>query len=255
MKLSLWRLGALLVISLMAGFVSHIAVRQGWLGTSLLRSDSRSIHSSSGKTSLVYKVVLKLTRSSYKQVRSLIHSAGEKMGNWMNPAPPVAQVQCCTGQTLTLNIPAKSANTETCGCTGISRRRKIFDETWKASSLIIRFMLLAFFLNALIRLYIPQQMLMAGLSGSEWYRVVVAGLVGIPTYTTNLLALPLMGQLLEMGMNPGAALAFLLTGPVTTIPAMVAVWGIANRRVFILYILISVVGALITGMVFNLVSG
>ena len=42
-------------------------------------------------------------------------------------------------------------------------------------------------------------------------------------YTTNLAALPLVGKLLQQGMNAAAGLAFLIAGAMTTLPAMVAV--------------------------------
>jgi uncharacterized membrane protein YraQ (UPF0718 family) len=51
-------------------------------------------------------------------------------------------------------------------------------------------------------------------------------------------------------MNPGAALAFLIAGPTTTLPAMAAVWGLATRRVFALYVSFSLVGAVVLGFVY-----
>jgi len=57
--------------------------------------------------------------------------------------------------------------------------------------------------------------------------------------------LSLMSGLLTQGMNPGAALAFLIAGPTTTLPAMAAVWGLTTRRVFFLYISFVLVGAII----------
>ena len=51
-----------------------------------------------------------------------------------------------------------------------------------------------------------------------------------------LTALPLVSGLLSLGMNQGAALAFLIAGPTTTLPAMLAVWGIVKRKIFFLYI-------------------
>jgi uncharacterized membrane protein YraQ (UPF0718 family) len=55
-------------------------------------------------------------------------------------------------------------------------------------------------------------------------------------------------------MNPAAGLAFLVAGPTTTLPAMAAVWGIVSRRVFILYISFSLIGAILLGYVFALIS-
>lgn len=67
------------------------------------------------------------------------------------------------------------------------------------------------------------------------------------------MALPIVGGLMQQGMDPGAALAFLIAGPITTIPAMAAVWGVAKRRVFLLYVGIGLVGALVFGYGYSLV--
>jgi uncharacterized membrane protein YraQ (UPF0718 family) len=52
-------------------------------------------------------------------------------------------------------------------------------------------------------------------------------------------------------MQSGAAIAFLIAGPVTTIPAMTAVWGVVSRRVFALYLGLSLGGAVLFGFVVN----
>ena len=53
-------------------------------------------------------------------------------------------------------------------------------------------------------------------------------------------------------MVPGAAIAFLIAGPVTTIPAMTAVYGIVHRRLFALYLGIGLLGAMIMGFAANI---
>lgn len=97
-------------------------------------------------------------------------------------------------------------------------------------------------ISTLITFYIPQDFIVDILKGIGAFSVIVDTLAGIPAYTTNITALPLISGLLSLGMNPGAALAFLIAGPVTTLPAMVAIWGIASRKVFLLYLSFSMMG-------------
>jgi hypothetical protein len=121
--------------------------------------------------------------------------------------------------------------------------------------MVAKFMLLAFFLEAIIILYVPADWI-AGLLGQEnAWAVLSAALLGIPVYTSNLAALPLVSGLLAQGMNPGAGLAFLIAGPTTTLPAMAAVWGLASRRVFVLYVSFSLVGAVVLGYVYTIFAG
>jgi uncharacterized membrane protein YraQ (UPF0718 family) len=53
-------------------------------------------------------------------------------------------------------------------------------------------------------------------------------------------------------MNPAAALAFLVAGPVTTLPAMAAVWPLVARRVFVLYVSFALAGAVFIGYIYSL---
>ncbi|UCH11400.1 MAG: permease [Fidelibacterota bacterium] len=119
--------------------------------------------------------------------------------------------------------------------------------------MVAKFMALAVFLEALIVLYVPEAWIAALLGGQNPLAIPTATLLGIPAYTTNLAALALVGGLLEQGMLPAAALAFLIAGPTTTLPAMVAVWGLASRRVFMLYLALTTTGALTVGYLFNLI--
>ncbi len=120
--------------------------------------------------------------------------------------------------------------------------------------MVVKFMALSFFLSALIKLYVPADWV-AGLLGSQnpW-AIPMAALLGVPAYTSNLTALPMMSGLLAQGMNPSAALAFLISGPTTTLPAMAAVWGLASRRVFALYVSFALVGAVVLGYLYSLVT-
>ena len=97
-------------------------------------------------------------------------------------------------------------------------------------------------------LYVPQAAI-AGLLGEQSALAVpLAALVGVPLYLTNISALPMVNGWLTQGMRPGAAIAFLVAGPITTAPAMTAVWGIVNRRVFVLYLGVGLLGAMVIGV-------
>lgn len=121
--------------------------------------------------------------------------------------------------------------------------------------MVVKFMALAFFLNALITLYVPQEWVAGLLGRQNPWAIVAAALLGVPVYASNLTALPMVGGLLAQGMNPAAALAFLIAGPTTTLPAMAAVQGLASRRVFALYVSFSLVGAVVVGYFYSLVTG
>ena len=68
------------------------------------------------------------------------------------------------------------------------------------------------------------------------------------------LALPLVGGLIGQGMAPGAALAFLVAGGVTSIPAALAVFALARLPVFLAYLGFALAGSIAAGLVFGLVA-
>jgi hypothetical protein len=129
--------------------------------------------------------------------------------------------------------------------------REMGAQSWRLG----RWLLLAFLLEALIVRYVPQTAIAGVLGDSSRFAVVIAALVGIPLYLNNVAALPIVSGLLAQGMQPRAAIAFLIAGPVTTVPAMSAVSGVVTRRVFALYLGVSVVGAVVLGWLTNVVLG
>ena len=117
-----------------------------------------------------------------------------------------------------------------------------------------KWILLAFVLEALITRFVPQEVIASTIGGGAWWAVPLAAGIGVPLYLSNLTALPIVSGLLAQGMQPGAAIAFLIAGPVTTIPAMTAVYGIVHRRVFFLYLFFGMVGAVLLGYITNLIA-
>jgi uncharacterized membrane protein YraQ (UPF0718 family) len=118
-----------------------------------------------------------------------------------------------------------------------------------------RWLVLAFVLEAIILRYVPQAAVARVLGADSALAVPFAALVGIPLYLNNVSALPIVAGLLGQGMQSGAAVAFLIAGPVTTIPAMAAVWGTARPRVFALYVGVAVFGAIAAGLVTSAILG
>jgi uncharacterized membrane protein YraQ (UPF0718 family) len=118
-----------------------------------------------------------------------------------------------------------------------------------------RWLVLAFVLEAVMLRYVPQATVAGVLGQGSAFAVLLAALVGIPLYLNNVSALPIVSGLLAQGMQPGAAIAFLIAGPVTTVPAMSAVWGVVRPPVFALYLAVALVGAVVLGALTNVLLG
>ena len=128
-------------------------------------------------------------------------------------------------------------------------------EAWKISLFLGKWLLIAFMLESLISHYVDPIWISALLSKERFFSIPLATTVGIPVYTSGVGAIPIVQGLLKSGMSHGAALAFLISGPVTTIPAMTAVFALVKRQTFFIYLGIGIGGSLIAGYLYQAISG
>jgi uncharacterized membrane protein YraQ (UPF0718 family) len=132
------------------------------------------------------------------------------------------------------------------------RRARFAREGTKITLFLAKWLTLAFLLESLMLAFIPAETVTAALGGDGLAPILTATLVGVPAYLNGYAALPLVGGLIAQGMAPGAGMAFLIAGGVTSIPAAMAVWALARPPVFALYIALSLAGALASGLLFQL---
>lgn len=133
-----------------------------------------------------------------------------------------------------------------------ARMQKFRAEALAIALFLAKWLTLAFLLESLMLAYIPAEMVTATLGGAGLAPIATATLVGVPAYLNGYAALPLIGGLIGQGMAPGAGMAFLIAGGVTSIPAAIAVWALVRPRVFALYIALSLAGAFVAGLAFQL---
>ncbi|MBX2853690.1 MAG: permease, partial [Rhodobacteraceae bacterium] len=132
------------------------------------------------------------------------------------------------------------------------RRAKFAAEGSKSMLFLLKWLTLAFILESLMLAYVPADMVAGVVGGGGFFPVIVATLVGVPAYLNGYAALPLVSGLMEQGMAPGAAMAFLVAGGVSSIPAAIAVWALAKKEVFALYLGFAFTGSMLAGLLFEL---
>ena len=124
-------------------------------------------------------------------------------------------------------------------------------ETRSVTLFLGKWLLVAFTLESLMLAYIPAEWITGLLGGGNLWAIPASVLTGVPAYLNGYAALGLVDGLMAQGMAPGAAMAFLVAGGVTSIPAAIAVYALARPKVFGLYLGLSVTGALIAGYGFQ----
>ncbi|MEJ6390518.1 permease [Gymnodinialimonas ulvae] len=134
-------------------------------------------------------------------------------------------------------------------------RRAAFRDSWIDNALFLaKWLMIAYLFEALMIEYETTQYVAQFLGGESVWTVVVAALVGMPAYLNGYMAVGLMGGLVEQGMNPGAAMSFVIAGGVSSIPAAVAVWALVKPRVFAAYLGFALTGAIVAGMAWSVAA-
>ena len=271
-ELAVWRLGATLALSLGAGFITQMLMQNGWLGKEILRT--RRVTKVQSTTELlkkgwqrikdrftgvwpsgrVFPRMISHSRSSFQYAPAIAVAKPQTTANCSSCTTGITPLIGSSPQKLEFvkaPSPGEACGSaqQSCGCDGTTAtfRQRLFKETLSATAMVVKFMALAFFLEALIILYVPPEWITTALGHKNPLAIATAAVLGVPTYTSSLTALPMISGLLTQGMNPAAALAFLIAGPTTTLPAMAAVWPLVARRVFVLYVSFALVGAIIFG--------
>jgi hypothetical protein len=131
--------------------------------------------------------------------------------------------------------------------------RDFWPQAWTVTLFLGKWLLIAFILESLIVHYVDSKWISSVLGKNQFFSIPLATAIGIPVYTSGVGAIPIVKGLLSNGMSHGAALAFLVAGPVTTIPAMTAVFALVKRQTFVIYLCVGIGGALIAGYVFQAV--
>ncbi|NQW09186.1 MAG: permease [Alphaproteobacteria bacterium] len=135
-----------------------------------------------------------------------------------------------------------------------ARRVTFVGNAWENTRFLGKWLTIAFFLESLMLAYVPAETVSSLIGGDGWLPVLGATLVGVPAYLNGYAALPLVGGLIEQGMAPGAGMAFLLAGGVSSIPAAIAVWALARPPVFAAYLSFAFVGAFSMGALFGAIA-
>lgn len=135
-----------------------------------------------------------------------------------------------------------------------SERRETFRTELSANALfLVKWLAVAYVLEALLVTYIPADLIARAVGGPGLIPIVVSAIVGVPAYLNSYVAPPLLAGLIEQGMSAGAAMAFMIAGAVSSVPAMAAVWSLVKHGVFATYIILGLIGAILSGMIFQLI--
>jgi uncharacterized membrane protein YraQ (UPF0718 family) len=133
------------------------------------------------------------------------------------------------------------------------RLRTLLHEAWQAAYFLSKWLLLAFAIESLMAAHLPPDLVAGALGNDNAFAIPLAAAVGVPAYLNGYAAIPVVAELMRLGMAPGAAMTFMVAGGITSIPAAAAVLAVVRLPVFAVYVAMALLGALAAGYAYQLV--
>ncbi len=105
----------------------------------------------------------------------------------------------------------------------------------------------------LITILVPESFFMG--IGTGIVSILVMMVIGIPLYVCSAASVPIAAALILRGVSPGAALAFLITGPATNAAGIATVWRLLGARIAVVYLGTVVLTAILSALGLNAIVG
>ena len=118
-----------------------------------------------------------------------------------------------------------------------------------------KYILVGVLVGTVVERYLPYQWIYKLFGGKDPLSIVWVTLGSVPLFLHQISASSILYHIkssLDGTLNAGAALAFIIGGPVTAIPTLALFWTVFKKRVFFLYLSICIVGTLIIAYGANL---
>ncbi|MGA1874948.1 MAG: permease [bacterium] len=167
----------------------------------------------------------------------LFWEGGVPAGDFHDPDYPDERLRCTCNEKFSNKIARKTKNKF------IIFLAKSTEMSW----LIGKYVVVGIAVGCIIERYVPHSYIYKLFGEGGALSAVWVTLGSIPIFLHQISASSILYHIkisLPGIMDSRAALAFLIGGPVTAIPAMILLWSMFKKRVFVLYMSISILGTL-----------
>ncbi|MGI6130234.1 MAG: permease [bacterium] len=127
-------------------------------------------------------------------------------------------------------------------------------ETWRFVKLIFPVLLIGVFVAGTIKAVLPPEWIAKYVGGNSVSANFLASIIGAFMYFSTLTEVPIVKALADLGMGQGPALALLLAGPALSLPSMLAIRSIMGTKKTMVYVLLVVVMATLSGYLFGAIA-
>jgi len=99
---------------------------------------------------------------------------------------------------------------------------------------------------------IPNEWISSLVGGNSLFSNFFASFVGAFMYFATLTEVPIVQGLINSGMGQGPALALLLAGPSLSLPSMLVIRSVMGTQKTVVYVLLVVIMATLSGLIYGL---
>ena len=147
-----------------------------------------------------------------------------------------------------------------CGFTPQTSESRLYWAGWlhyygrsciREASFVGKYILLAMLIQVVMMRYLPTDWINPSLGKNNVFSIPIATFVGIPLYINNIAAPPFLKGLMDLGMAPGAAMSFMITGTIYSVPSLIAIAAIVKARLLFLYLSVGLIGGLASGYLYQ----
>lgn len=122
----------------------------------------------------------------------------------------------------------------------------------KSITITAPYFLFGMLITALFQRYVPKMLFINLFGSNKELGVLLAVTLGVPMYVCGGGTIPLLRSWLDIGMSPGAAIGFALSGASTKLTNLSAVKIILGVKNFLAYVIFNIVFALVVGWLIDL---
>ncbi len=150
-----------------------------------------------------------------------------------------------------MDISSVSEGTGTLGSLAVSKIKKVFYFAYvKIFDDISGVLSIGFIGAGLVSVFIPDNLFM-DLNLPPIFMMLIMLISALPIYVCATSSTPLVAALLAKGLNPGAAIVFLLAGPATNITTMLTVLRELGKRELVIYLGMIIMVSMFFGIMIN----
>jgi len=117
-----------------------------------------------------------------------------------------------------------------------------------------KYILVGVAIGSIVERYIPNEWIFQFFGRKDPLNIVWITLASVPMFLHQISASSILSHIknsLHGTLDGGAALAFMIGGPVTAIPTMILFWTIFKKRVFLLYMFVCLAGTILIATTFQ----